>query len=79
MESLASAFLLGLLPLLSLGRHAPPGPQFLLVCYGSVLTPVLYNLGRFLPMGVAVHQYADDTEAFAHSPANVALSLVENS
>src|SRR5678815_2062763 len=49
---------------------------------GSVLAPLLYilytaDLSDILTLkGVSAHQYADDTQAFAHGPASTAASLV---
>jgi len=49
---------------------------------GSVLAPLLYilytaDLSDILTLkGVSAHQYADDTQAFAHGPASAAASLV---
>src|SRR6218665_2339793 len=50
---------------------------------GSILGPLLYilytaDLSMILsPLGVAAHQYADDTQAYVHGVASEAISLVE--
>jgi hypothetical protein len=50
---------------------------------GSVLAPLLFILytsdlaGVLGPLGVLSHQYADDTQAYLHGPANTADVMVE--
>src|SRR6218665_3583926 len=50
---------------------------------GSILGPLLHilytaDLSMTLsPLGVAAHQYADDTQAYVHGVASEAISLVE--
>ena len=50
---------------------------------GSVLAPLLFILytsdfsGVLGPLGVASHQYGEDTQAYLHEPAATASSMVE--